>query len=103
MSQTKNWAANADTTVRKHRTSGATAGQGLSKHGYVGRSGHYDYDTYIKFALDWANVGRIVSATLVIFTDDGTGDFDLTTTEHPHVVVRRLKDSFTEGNAPDGT
>lgn len=103
MSQSKNWTAEKDTTVRKDRSSGATAGQGLSKHGYVGRSSGNNYDTYIKCTLDWTDVGQIVKATLVLFTDDGSGDFDLTTDEHPHVVVRRLTDGFTEGNAPDGT
>jgi len=103
MSQTKVWAATKDTTVRHNRNTGANAGQGLSKHGYVGRSSHYDYDTYIQFGLDWSNVGRIVSATLVVYTDDGSGDFDLSVSDTPHAVIRRLTDGFTEGNAPDGT
>jgi hypothetical protein len=102
VSQQVIWSASTDTTVRKHRSTGATAGQGQSKHFYVGRSGNYDYDGFVKFALNWTGVGRIVSATLVIYTDDGTGDFDLTTKEHPKVVVRRLTDAFSEGNAPDG-
>jgi len=97
MSQTKNFAVSSGTTVRVHRTTGAKAGAGLSKHWYVGRDGNYDYDSYVKFTLNWTDVGSIVSATLVIWSDDGSGESDLSTTDVPTVNVRRLTDAFANG------
>lgn len=89
--------------IRQHRTSGAKAGQGNSKRLYVGREGSYDFDSLIQFTLDWANVGKIVSAVLNIYTDDGLGDIPSTLTKHPRILIRRLTSSWTEGDAPDGT
>jgi hypothetical protein len=102
VAQTKVWSASSGTTVRRNRSSGATAGQGQAKRYYIGRRGSYDYDTYIKFGLNWTDVGKIVSAVLTVYTDDGLGDIPSSSTSHPKAVVRRLKDSFSEGNAPDG-
>jgi hypothetical protein len=103
MSQTVVWQANLGTTVRKHRTSGATSGQGQSHRWYIGRAGSYDYDSYVRFAPVWTDVGRIVSASLTLYTDDGLGDMPSTTTEKPYVKVKRCVGSttFVEGNAPD--
>ncbi len=102
MAQTKTFLANLGTTVRVNRSTGATSGQGQSRRWYIGRRGSFNYDAYVKFDLNWADVGKIVSAVLTLYTDDGLGEMPSTTNEHPHVVVRRLKDSFDEGNAPDG-
>jgi len=102
VSQTLVWAANLATTVRRHRTTGATAGSGQSKRLYVGRYGSYDYDAFVKFALSWTDVGKIVSAVLTIYTDDGLGVMPSTTTESPNSYVRRLTAAFVEGDAPDG-
>lgn len=102
MAQTKVWAANLGTTVRHNRSTGANTGQGQARRWYVGRHGSYDYDSFVRFALNWSGVGKIVKAVLTIYTDDGGGEMPSTTTEHPHIQVRRLMDAFTEGNAPDG-
>jgi hypothetical protein len=100
MSQTKVWAANLGNTVRKRRSDGATSGSGNNHRFYVGYDSGYDYDSFVRFALDWTGVGKIVSAIASFYTDDGLGNFDLTTTEHPYATVRRLKDSFSEGTSP---
>lgn len=106
MAQTVVWSANLGTTTRKRVSDGATYGQGQAKRWYVGRykdgSHTYDYDTFVRFALNWSGVGKIVRAVLNIYTDDGLGDMPATTTEHPRTVVRRLTGAFVEGNAPDG-
>ena len=54
MAQTVVWNASSGTTVRRNRSSGATAGQGQSKRWYVGRHGSYDYDAYVKFSQSWS-------------------------------------------------
>lgn len=100
MSQTKVWAANLGNTVRVRRSNGATEGSGNNQRLYVGADGGYDYDAYLRFALDWTGVGKIVSAIGSFYTDDGFGLFDATTTEHPTVIFRRLTDSFSEGSTP---
>jgi hypothetical protein len=102
MSQTINWSASKGMPIRRHRTSGATAGQGNSKRLYVGRYGSYDYDSLLQFSNGWAGVGKIVSAYLNIWTGDGLGDMPSTVKEHPHVIVRRNTGAWTEGNAADG-
>lgn len=98
MSQTKIFAADLGNTVRKNVRTLATSGSGNNKRMYVGRSGTtaYDYDAYERFALDWTNVGTIVKAELVVFTDDGQGDMPLTTTETPKLTVKRLTSAFSE-------
>lgn len=103
MAQTKVWPVDIGTTIRRNRTTGATAGQGQSKRWYVGRHGSFDYDAFVKFTQDWTNVGRIVSAVLTVYTGDGLGDTPSTTTDTPHFIVRRNTSAFVEGNAPDGT
>jgi hypothetical protein len=102
MSQTVVWQANLGTTVRRNKNTGATSGSGQSKRWYIGDYGNFDYDAYVKFALNWSGVGKIVSAILTLYTDDGLGVMPSTTKEHPYVLVRRLTDGFSEGNAPDG-
>lgn len=102
MAQTKVFACIKGTTVRRKRSNGATSGQGQSRRWYVGRRGGYDYDAYAQFAENWTDVGRIVSAILTVYTGDGLGDTPSTTTERPELVLKRLTDGFTEGNAPNG-
>lgn len=96
MSQTKQWSVNLGTTVRQHKDTGARKGAGGSQRLYVGRDGNFDYDSFIRFALDWTGVGQIVSAVLSLYTDNGLGEFDSTTTETPTVKLRRLIGSFSE-------
>lgn len=103
MAQTKVWNANLGNTVRRHTSTGATAGSGNNTRIYVGRYGSYDYDSYLRFALDWTGVGRIVSAVLSLYTDDGLGVMDSTTNESPYASIRRLTDSFSEGTGPSSS
>ena len=102
MAASKVWAANLGTTVRRNHNTGATTGQGQARRWYIGRHGSYDYDSFVKFALNWTGVGRIVKAVLTVYTDDGGGEMPSTTSDHPKVTIKRLTDSFAEGNAPDG-
>lgn len=100
MSQTKQWSANLGNTVRVRRSNGAKEGSGNNTRLYVGYYSGYDYDSYLRFALDWTGVGRIVSAVLSLYTDDGLGIMDSTTNEHPFVAVQRLTTAFSEGVGP---
>lgn len=111
MSQNRTLSAEKDTT-RRTKTDGSTnTGCGLSKHLYVGRYGSYDYDSFIKFTLDWTDVGKIVSAHLNLYTDE----YDTfgaasepgimkapAAADRPFVNVKRLTTAFTEGNNVDG-
>jgi hypothetical protein len=103
MSQTKVWSADLGNTCRKRRTTGATAGSGNNQRMYVGYFVGYDYTSYLRFGLDWTGVGRIVSAVLSLYTDDGLGDLDLNSSGSPYVVVRRLTTAFSEGVGPGST
>lgn len=109
MSPIKVWSVDRDNVTKDAVTATTQHGCGGSKHIYAGRkrtSGiDYDYLTYIRFALDWSGVGKIVSATMVLYTDDQNGDFPPPdeTTGTPKITVRRLTDSFSEGSNPDGT
>lgn len=111
MSQQKVFAVSADTSRRISVDGSTHQGCGLSKHLYVGRQGSFDYDAYIKFTLDWTNVGRIVSATLNVYTDEynnlgPAGEIGIFTppgaSDKPTVSVYRLDSAFTEGSNADG-
>ena len=111
MSQNRVFAISSD-TVRRIKTDGSDhEGCGNSKHLYVGRHGSWDYDSYLKFTLDWTDVGRIVSATLNLYNDEYdelgiSGEIGImprpTGTDAPTVIVRRLTSAFTEGGNTDG-
>lgn len=107
MSSTKFWSVSSGTVTRTEDDGSGGQGCGGSKRLYVGRAGasgsRRNYDSFLKFTLDWANVGKIVSATLILYTDDGLGLFPSTTNERPRASVRRLTSAFTEGNNADGT
>ncbi len=94
MSQSRVWTADLGTAVRTESNQGA----GGSDRLYVGRYGGRQYTSYLRFTLDWADVGKIVSAVLTLTTDDGLGTFPSTITETPKVFVRRLTDAFNEGS-----
>lgn len=111
MSQTKVFSVASD-TVRRNKTDGSSkTGCGKSKHYYVGRQGSFDYDSFIKFTLDWTGVAKIVSAVLNIYTDE-YDSFGISgepgimpapaTTDKPKVLYYRLTSAFTEGNNVDG-
>jgi len=112
MSQSRTLSVSID-TVRRIKTDGTEhTGSGKSKHYYVGRNGSYDYSSFIKFALDWTNVGSIVSATLNLYTDEydtfgSAGEPGIMaapkTTDIPTIAtIRRLTAAFTEGSTADG-
>jgi hypothetical protein len=103
MSQTRQLSVNLGNTVRVRRSDGATSGSGNSQRLYVGYYGGYDYDSFIRFTMNWTDVGRIVSAVLSLYTDDGNGIMDSTTNEHPYVIIRRLTSAFTEGTSPSSS
>jgi hypothetical protein len=105
MSQTK--ILSLTDTVTRLRTDG-TGGQGCggNKRLLAGRrtgGTDYDYASYLKPTLDWTGVGRIVSATLVVYTDDfATGLFPQpTATATPKTIIQRLTSAFTVGNNAD--
>lgn len=110
MSQSRTFAVAKDTVRRKK--SDSLQGCGLSKHLYVGMGdAGYRYASFIKFTLDWTDVGRIVSATLNLYTDEynsiGTagepGIFSApAAADKPKVSVYRLTENFTEGDNADG-
>lgn len=94
------------TTTRKKRTTGATQGAGGCKRWYVGYYDGYDHDAYFKStslsstSSWWSDVGKIVSATLTLTVDDGLGlnGDTLGSSGTPKVILRRLTDSFSEGD-----
>lgn len=104
MSQTKTTTVNKDTTVRRNFENANTHGAGACKRYYVGRHGNFDYDTFIRLDFSgtfWDDVGKIVSAVLTLYTDDGLGllgEF-VQAADSPRVWVRRLTSSFSEGSA----
>lgn len=112
--QTKTFSVSIDTS-RRIRTDGSShEGCGKSKHAYVGRNGSYDYDAFVKFAIaasDFDDVGKIVAATLNVYTDefDTLGSFGEPgifpapgSTDKPKATIYRLTSAFTEGNNVDG-
>lgn len=100
MSQLKSWSCDRHTNVRA-KPGEAAPREGTGKHTriYTGRSGIYFYRSYLRFNLDWTNVGRIVSAHLVLYTDDDGSTFDAGT--EPKLLLRRLTGTF--GSKTDGT
>jgi hypothetical protein len=94
VSQTKQWDADKGLAVRD----GPNQGAGGSQRLYVGKHGGRQYTSYLRVALDWTDVGKIVSAVLTIFTDDGLGAMPSTNSESPKVTLRRLTESFSEGS-----
>lgn len=105
MSQTKVWAASKGNTVRNpNNSSTGNAGSGNNQRFFIGRYGIYDYDSFAQFALDWTDVGTIVSAILTVYTDDGlSGIMPATTTESPQCYVKRLTSAFSEGVGPSSS
>lgn len=114
MSQSKTLSVSKD-TVRRIKSDGSThQGCGKSKHLYVGRYGGYDYDSFIEFDIPsstWDDVGKIVSATLNIYTDEydtlgPAGEIGNMpqpgSSDKPTVLVRRLTSEFDEGTNADG-
>lgn len=102
MAASKVWAANLGTTTRRRVSDGGTYGQGQARRWYAGRYGGYDYDAFVRFALNWSGVGRIVKAVLTIYTDEGGGEIPSSSTRHPKVAIKRINGNFVEGNAADG-
>src|SRR5664279_3713858 len=113
MSQTKQWQANLAAADRVTVSTGATQGAGATTRLYVGRDGAFMYASYLRFALThtpltpltspWAGVGKIVSAIMSLYTDDGLGVvFDVSLTAGPQVRIRRLTQGMnTHSNNPN--
>lgn len=115
MSQTKTFSVSIDTVRRQKDDNSGGQGCGQSKHLYVGRSGasgsSRNYDSFLKFTLDWTDVAKIVSATLNLYTDE-YDSFGLAgepgemaapaSGEIPRLVIYRLTSAFTQGNNVDG-
>lgn len=110
MSQTKTFACIASAPVRVTDDGSLGQGDGGSKRIFAGRHGssgtRRNYDSYLRFALDWTNVKSITSAILTLTTDDGLSldpAWSLPgTSATPKVSIKRLVDSFSEGNNADG-
>lgn len=114
--QTKTFSVLIDTATSTNTSGGSGQGCGKSKHYYVGRFGSpaRDYDSFIKFNVndsDFADVGKIISAKLNLFTDefDTIGSFGEPglmsapgSKDLPHAYIYRLTSAFTEGNNADG-
>lgn len=107
MSLFKYWDIDLSNTVRKHRDTKNTQGAGNSHYLFVGRSGNYDYDSFVKVKTpNWADVGKIIRATLIITSSDGQATaavFPLKPSEKPKVTLKRLTDAFNEGTNPSTT
>lgn len=103
-SQTKTWLATKSTVTRKP-ASGDGVGCGHHKHLLVGAGGSGVYRSYVYFDIDWSDVGKIISATLISYTDDQT-IFSLSDPpkddELPRTIVRRLTGSPKWGDNADG-
>jgi len=103
MSQSAVWAANAGTSTRVATDGSPKEGCGGSKHITAGRHGSYQYKYWLRFATDWTGVGRIVKATLCVFTDDlGAILAPMEATATPTIWVNRATSTFTVGNNADG-
>lgn len=103
MSQSKTWSINLGTTVRQ-TSSGARSGAGGSTRFYVGRYDSKDHWSFLRPALDWTNVGRIVSATLSLYVDDGLGSAygdTLGASGSPTFRCYRLTSAFSEHSNSD--
>lgn len=112
MSQSKVFSASSGLARRIKTDASTHEGCGQSKHIYIGRSGSYDYASFIKFTLDWTDVGRIVSATLNLYADEYTslgpaGEIGImaapAAADIPTISsIQRLTAAFVEGNNVDG-
>lgn len=111
MSQTKFFNVSKGTVTRVAIDGSPKQGCGGSKRLYVGRRGipdaahQYDLKSYLRFTHDWTDVGKIVSATIVVYTDDQNGDIPPpSATDRPHIAVVLITDAdgFDEGNNTDG-
>ena len=108
MSQTKVWAANAGTSTRIEADGSPKTGCGGSKHIYAGRAvvngKTYQHTHWLRFAIDWADVGTIIKATLNVWTDDlGAIAGAPKAADVPTFWVRAATSTFTVGNNIDGT
>jgi hypothetical protein len=87
------WTPNKSLGVRRNQGT-TTEGASAIKRIYVGRvaDNGYDYKYYLTFALDWTGVGRITSAVLTLYTDDGLGieGDTLGPTSTPSIIITRL-------------
>lgn len=103
-SQIKNWLATQSTNTRK--PSGTGTGDGHAKRLLIGHASSGEHHGYILFAIDWTDVGKIISATLVDYTDDQLV-FALSDPpkddERPKFIYRRLTSAPKWGNNADGT
>lgn len=100
MAQTVTWLADQSLVTRVPVSGGTRTGCGKNKRMYVGRDGSYVYTTFQRFAQDWSQVtagSRIISAEMVLTTDDGLGGkFGIHQSDDtPRVKVRRLKPGST--------
>lgn len=97
-------------TVTRNELDGTNkVGCGAGKHLYVGRrkTGGVAriYRSYIKFNIDWSDVGQIKSFVISLFSDDGLGLFPPPgTDDKPKIKVRRISPTSTikAGNNADG-
>lgn len=70
-------------------------GAGTISTARVGKWGTPVYRAHALFTYDWADVGSIVKAELVLTASDNFPG----THQHPRVVVRRLREAFSEGSS----
>ena len=101
MSQTKQWASDLGAAARSH-SGYPSQGAGGSTRFYVGYLSPYQYTSYLRFALDWTGVGKIKSAILSIYTDDGLGGFDSSMTNTPYAAIQRCTSAFTKHSSNPG-
>lgn len=101
-SQLKTWLTTVGTVTRIQSDGSPKQGCGLNKRLYAGRISGYDYRSHIKPAIDWTDVGKVVRAVLVLYTDDGLGRLPIAaSSDVPKFRVRRLTSKFTVGNNTD--
>src|SRR5574338_395749 len=93
MSQTKYLLATADTTVKSN---GTGAGKSTRLYSGIDSADGKTRSSFILFGLDWTGVGKIISATLQLYTDDH-GDSAFPVGTAPTLVAERLTSAFTEG------
>lgn len=105
MTQTVVWTCDKSTVTRvKVGSSAYNTGCGGSDSLLVGRKSGYEYTSYAHFAASFTDMGRIVSATLTLTTDEGLeSGFPIAgTTDAPRITVYDLNGPFSEGNNADG-
>lgn len=104
-SQTKTWLASQSTVTRLPDSGSGGEGCGHYKHMLAGHGASGNYHSYVLFAIDWTDVGKIISATLIDYTDDQTVWFlsdPPKDTEKPRVTIRRLTSAPKWGDNADG-